>query len=93
MRAPEEVAALRHETTFVTFREMTAEEIGGYVASREPFDKAGAYAVQGLASKFVTRISGCYFNVVGLPVALLDEILKTLPPAPAAAGDPDRTHS
>ena len=44
--------------------------------SHEPFDKAGAYAIQGLASKFVTHISGCYFNVVGLPVPLLYEISK-----------------
>jgi len=48
------------------------------VGSGEPFDKAGAYAIQGLASKFVTRISGCYFNVVGLPVSRLYEMLRTL---------------
>jgi septum formation protein len=78
VRAPDQIAALKHETTFVTFRELNEEEIRAYVASYEPFDKAGAYAVQGLASKFVTRISGCYFNVVGLPVSLLYEILKTV---------------
>jgi septum formation protein len=61
----------------VTFRELNEDEIHAYVASQEPFDKAGAYAIQGLASKFVTHISGCYFNVVGLPVSLLYEILKT----------------
>jgi septum formation protein len=77
--APDQIAALKHETTFVTFREMNEEEIRVYVASHEPFDKAGAYAIQGLASKFVTRISGCYFNVVGLPVSLLYEALKSLP--------------
>jgi septum formation protein len=76
VRAPDEIEALKHETTLVTFRELDEEEIRDYVESGEPLDKAGAYAVQGLASKFVTRISGCYSNVVGLPVALLYEILK-----------------
>ncbi len=78
VRAPGEIVALEHETTLVTFRELDEEEIRRYVESSEPLDKAGAYAVQGLASKFVTRISGCYSNVVGLPVALLYEILKPL---------------
>jgi septum formation protein len=76
VRAPDEIEALKHETTLVTFRELDEEEICRYVESGEPLDKAGAYAVQGLASKFVTRISGCYSNVVGLPVALVYEILK-----------------
>jgi septum formation protein len=76
VRAPDEIEALKHETTLVTFRELDEEEIRRYVESGEPLDKAGAYAVQGLASKFVTCISGCYSNVVGLPVALLYEILK-----------------
>jgi septum formation protein len=78
VRAPDEIEALKHETTLVTFRQLDEEEIRSYVESGEPLDKAGAYAVQGLASKFVTRISGCYSNVVGLPVALLYEILKPL---------------
>jgi septum formation protein len=78
VRAPEQIEALKHETSFVTFRELTEDEVHAYVASHEPLDKAGAYAIQGLASKFVTHISGCYFNVVGLPVSLLYEILKTL---------------
>jgi septum formation protein len=76
VRAPEQITATDHESTFVTFRELTEEEIRAYVASREPFDKAGGYAIQGLASKFVVHISGCYFNVVGLPVALLYDLLK-----------------
>ena len=79
VRAPDKIEAIKPETTFVTFRDLDKGEIRAYVASREPFDKAGAYAIQGLASKFVTRISGCYFNVVGLPVPLLYETLKTLP--------------
>ena len=78
VRAPDEVKALEHETTLVTFRELDEEEIRGYVESGEPLDKAGAYAVQGLASKFVTRISGCYSNVVGLPVARVYGIIRPL---------------
>lgn len=57
------------EVTEVSFAEMTPEEITAYVASGEPMDKAGAYAIQGQASRWIPRIQGCYFNVVGLPVA------------------------
>ncbi len=57
------------ETTRVHFLPMSRAEIAAYVATGEPMDKAGAYAIQGLASKFVDRIEGCYFNVVGLPVS------------------------
>lgn len=78
VKAPDQVVALKHETTFVTFREISVDEVHTHVASHEPYDKAGGYAIQGLASRFVTRISGCYFNVVGLPIALLDEILRPL---------------
>ncbi len=63
--------------TTVEFAPLTDAEIGWYVASGEPMDKAGAYAIQGLASRFVTRIDGSYSNVVGLPVALVYELLKT----------------
>jgi septum formation protein len=84
VKAPDQIESLKHETTFVTFCELDESEIRAYVATHEPFDKAGAYAIQGLASKFVTRISGCYFNVVGLPVSLLYEILRTLPEGHAA---------
>ncbi len=78
VRAPETVLAWTHETTAVTFRNLTEEEIGSYVASGEPFDKAGGYAIQGLASRFVTRIEGCYFNVVGLPIPRVYEIVKSI---------------
>jgi septum formation protein len=67
-------------TTAVWFSPMTASEIGQYVAGGEPMDKAGAYAIQGLASKFIERIDGCYFNVVGLPVALVYQHLRGLAP-------------
>ena len=58
-------------TTDVVFATLSDAEIDEYVASGEPMDKAGAYAIQGLASKFVERIEGDYFNVMGLPVALV----------------------
>jgi septum formation protein len=74
--APDRIEAVRAETTRVTFRQLDGREIADYVASGEPFDKAGAYGIQGLASKFVTGIEGCYFNVVGLPVALVYDMLK-----------------
>jgi septum formation protein len=63
-------------TTRVRFVSLTREEMEAYVASGEPMDKAGAYAIQGLASKFIDRIEGSYSNVVGLPMALVYERLK-----------------
>lgn len=65
------------ERTVVAFAPLSDDEIAGYVASAEPFDKAGAYAIQGLASRFVTRIDGSYTNVVGLPIALVYRMLET----------------
>ena len=65
-------------STEVQFAELEAGEIEGYVASGEPMDKAGAYAIQGLASKFVERIEGCYFNVMGLPVPRVYRHWKSL---------------
>lgn len=67
--------------TRVWFGQLTEDEIADYVASGEPRDKAGAYAIQGLASKFVVRIDGSYSNVVGLPVALVYRLLKGYPEA------------
>ena len=57
------------EITQVTFNILNDEEISAYVASGEPLDKAGAYAIQGYAARWIPRIEGCYFNVVGLPIA------------------------
>ena len=62
--------------TKVWFARMSAREIEEYVSSGEPMDKAGAYAIQGLASKFIEKIDGCYCNVVGLPVALVFRNLR-----------------
>jgi len=66
------------EETRVRFASLTEAEIAAYVATGEPMDKAGAYAIQGLASKFVERVEGCYFNVVGLPIARVYRLLKNL---------------
>ena len=66
------------ESTQVRFAKLDPAEIDAYVASGEPMDKAGAYAIQGLASKFVERNDGCYFNVMGLPVAKIYRLWKTL---------------
>jgi septum formation protein len=64
--------------TQVWFSAMSRRDIREYVCSGEPMDKAGAYAIQGVASRYVERIEGCYFNVVGLPVALVYHHLQTL---------------
>jgi len=63
------------ETTTVTMNELSDEEIRDYVATGEPMDKAGAYAIQGLASRWIPRIEGDYSNVVGLPVAMVYAML------------------
>ena len=64
------------ERTLVWFAELTDDEIAWYVGSGEGQDKAGAYAIQGLASRFIPKIEGSYSNVVGLPVACVHELLK-----------------
>ena len=66
------------ETTRVTFAALSEQEIDDYIATGEPFDKAGAYAIQGRGGKFASRIEGCYFNVMGLPLARLYAILREL---------------
>ena len=60
----------------MTFRDLTSDEIQRYVRTGEPMDKAGAYAVQGKGALFVSRIEGDFFNVMGLPLCLLGEMLK-----------------
>jgi septum formation protein len=68
-----EIAA---ELTQVTMQTISPEEVSRYVAGGEPMDKAGAYAIQGYAGRWIPRISGCYFNVVGLPLALVAGLLE-----------------
>jgi septum formation protein len=68
--------ATASETTLVTFCGMSDDEIRDYVATGEPMDKAGAYAIQGIASRWIPRIEGDYSNVVGLPVALVYRMLS-----------------
>jgi septum formation protein len=64
--------------TEVWFAPMTEEEIEEYAASGEPLDKAGGYAIQGLGSKFIDKVNGSYFNVVGLPIAMVYAHLRYL---------------
>ena len=65
-----------HEQTRVYFKPLEEIEILRYVSTGEPMDKAGAYAIQGLAAMFISRLEGCYTNVVGLPLAKLSEMLR-----------------
>ena len=65
-------------TTVVQFAQLSEEDLAWYVASGEPGDKAGAYGIQGLASRFIERIDGSYTNVVGLPVALVARLMREL---------------
>ena len=66
------------EKTRVTFCELTPQEIEEYIKTNEPMDKAGAYGIQGYGSQFVSKISGCYFNVMGFPVNCFYKLLKEI---------------
>ena len=74
-RSGTEVAA---EVTAVRFLTLSDREIAEYVATGEPLDKAGAYAIQGRAARWIPRVEGCYFNVVGLPLALVATMLESI---------------
>jgi septum formation protein len=73
---PSTACDVRYATTRVTFDELTDQEIREYIATGESMDKAGAYAIQGIASRWVSRLEGDYFNVMGLPVALVWRMLR-----------------
>jgi septum formation protein len=74
--APNFLEQTASETTLVTMNELSDEEIREYIATGEPMDKAGAYGIQGMASRWIPRIEGDYSNVVGLPVALVYRMLN-----------------
>ena len=78
LRLPDGASQSTVESTAVTFASLEPGEIEAYLASGEPFDKAGGYAIQGRAGRYITRIEGCYFNVVGLPLARLHALLREL---------------
>ena len=74
------------EVTQVTFNQLNDREIAQYIANGEPMDKAGAYAIQGYAARWIPRIEGCYFNVVGLPIARTISLLAEVQIATALDG-------
>ena len=76
LRTENQELSTASETTLVTMRQLSDNEISEYVATGEPMDKAGAYAIQGIASRWIPRIEGDYCNVVGLPVALVYAMLR-----------------
>ncbi len=66
------------EITYVSMQTLSDREIADYIATGEPFDKAGSYAIQGRAARWIPRIHGCYFNVVGLPLALASSMIEAM---------------
>jgi septum formation protein len=78
LRVPDGAARAAVESTAVTFKQLDQAEIDAYVTCGEPFGKAGGYAIQGRAARYIPRIEGCYFNVVGLPLARLHSLLAEL---------------
>jgi nucleoside triphosphate pyrophosphatase len=84
IRTTDHAQLIATETTRVRFAPLSADDIAEYVATGEPLDKAGAYAVQGIGGRFIERIDGCYFNVVGLPLARFYRMLIELGWGPAS---------
>jgi septum formation protein len=78
LRVPEGFSALHVETTRVAFLELSDSDIENYIATGEPFDKAGAYGIQGIGGKFVREIEGCYFNVMGLPLSRVWSLVRAI---------------
>ncbi len=78
VRTPDGLQAAGVETTRVTFLPLLPDQIDAYIATGEPFDKAGGYGIQGAGGKFIPRIEGCYFNVMGLPLSRTWQMLRAL---------------
>jgi septum formation protein len=78
VRLPDAERVTFVESTLVHFNMLSREEISRYLSTGEPHDKAGAYGIQGRAGRYIPRIEGCYFNVVGLPLARLQQALTSL---------------
>jgi len=78
MRLPGNATRATVENSAVTFAPLSEKEIAAYAATGEPLGKAGAYAIQGIAGRYIPKIEGCYFNVVGLPLARLYALLREL---------------
>ncbi|HTW23293.1 MAG TPA: Maf family protein [Candidatus Baltobacteraceae bacterium] len=76
VRSRDPLERVIEEVTLVSFAPLSEDEFDAYIATGEPFDKAGGYGIQGIAGRYVTRIEGCYFNVMGLPLARLWSLLR-----------------
>jgi septum formation protein len=76
VRRPGAMEGLVEEVTSVTLAPLSDQDIESYIATGEPFDKAGAYGIQGIGGRYVTRVEGCFFNVMGLPLARLWSVLR-----------------
>ncbi len=76
IRMPQKIERVIEEVTSVHFASLSDAEIDAYIATGEPFDKAGAYGIQSLGGRYVTRVEGCYFNVMGMPLGRLCAMLK-----------------
>ena len=84
IRFPDHAEKIVTEVTWVRFSRLSAAQIREYVSTREPLDKAGAYGVQGIGGRYIEKVRGCYFNVVGLPLARVYRMLTDLGWKPAA---------
>lgn len=78
IRLPDIKAVTGAESTLITFRTLSSKEISEYILTREPFDKAGGYAIQGRGAIFIEKVNGCYLNVIGLPAPLMFKLLNQI---------------